>query len=89
MGKNIYQQSRKQSNDEEDNKSELTETNSRKECNSNKEEDGDVAMSWPKCFSNELMDGKLIEEEEIQLDPNQFNKELLSEYIDPKYMKNA
>lgn len=68
----------------------MIESPTKKECECNKEEeeedDDDVNMSWLEYFANELWmtnGEKLIEEEDIQLFPNQFNKDLL-EYIDIK-----
>jgi hypothetical protein len=49
-----------------------------------KEEDGGAIMSWPELFSQELREkneGSLIEEEDVQMLPNNFFKELLLENI--------
>ena len=48
----------------------------------NTEEDDGVIMPWPELFSQELREkneGSLIEEEDIQMLPNNFYKELLLE----------
>lgn len=90
LGKDIYQGPRNQPENNGDNKIEVVETPIKTECEHNEEEDGLNDMSWVEQFSSELKagGGYLPEEEEVQLLPNPFARDLLLEKIDIKYMKN-
>ncbi|XP_027364303.1 NAC domain-containing protein 2-like [Abrus precatorius] len=85
LRKDNYQEPRNQPHNG-DQQNQTRESTTKTEFEDNKDEDGDINMSWPELFSLQLRNfkGCLIQEEEIPMIPNTFYMDLMSENIRSK-----